>query len=168
MTFSINAEHTELTLDSSVIDELIADPTGQLLLVVYPTCESTGTEIEIETGDLVAGTYILNATELGMDTFDEGVYRFVLKYTNDTTVVTEDVLYFIWDDILCSIIKYYAAQNIDCLEKDSCEQNPVLWPYIHFDLLKSVHLCSNICHAEACSMWGMLSDLVGKESDCGC
>lgn len=168
MTFSINAGHTELTLDSSVIDELIADPTGQLLLVVYPTCESTGIEIEIETGDLTAGTYVLRADELSMTTFTEGVYRFVFKYTGDDDVVTEDSLYFIWENILCNIIKYYAAQNVDCLEKDSCEQNPVLWPYIHFDLLKNVHLCSNICHAEGCSMWDMLSSLVGKEVKCGC
>jgi hypothetical protein len=168
MTFLINAGSNQLTLGSDVIDELVADPTGQLLLTVYPTCESVGVEIEIETADLTAGDYVLLASALGVETFDEGAYRFVFKYTKSPDVVTESALYFIWNDILCNIIKYYAAQNIDCLEKSVCHDNLVLWPYIHFDLLKSVHLCSNVCHAEACSMWGMLSDLVGKEAKCGC
>lgn len=169
MTFTINDEHTELTLGSDVIEELVADPTGQLLLIVYPTCESTGTEIEITTGDLnVGNTYTLTSAALGMENFDEGVYRFVFKYTDSPTIVTESALYFIWDDILCNIIKYYANQNIECLEDNPCQDNVVLWPYIHFDLLKSVHLCPSVCHDEACGMWEMLSDLVGKEADCGC
>lgn len=168
MTFAINDDKTELTLSSTAIDALIADPTGQLLLIVYPTCESTGIEIEIASGDLTGSTYVLTPSALDLSTFTEGVYRFVLTYTKDSTQVTDDALYFMWSTILCNIIKYYGAQNITCLESKPCQDNEVLWPFIHFELLKSVHLCSNVCHAEGCSMWEMLSDLVGKEADCGC
>ena len=168
MTFVLNEGLTTLTLDTTIIDDLIANPGGSLSLVVYPTCESPGITIPILVGGLSAGTYVLNSSALGMSVFAEGPYRFVFKFINGSTVLIEDKIFLIYKDILCKIIKYYADKNITCLEESPCQDNVILWPYIHFDLLKQVHLCSIVCHAEACSMWKMLSDLVGKTVDCGC
>lgn len=169
MTFVMNNDFDELTIGSDVVDELVADPTGQLLLIVYPTCESTGITVEIQTGDLeVDNTYILNSSELGMsEKFDEGAYRFFFKFIGNDEVVTEDKLYFIHHDIDCKLVKFYGNQNIDCLDVN-CFEDFIIWPYIFFDLLKSIDRCSGICHKEGCSMWENLKDKVDQTVSCGC
>lgn len=155
MTLSINEDRTIITVKS----DLLSDFSGisEVLLKVKKDCEAVET-LTIEEGDVVnTDEFLVNAADLDLTEFAQGIWGFSLLQYDDSDVLTPEYRCILSNvDLTCKLAAYRNSTDNSLADK--------VLALGDYNILRDASECPSNCE-DYCTIYKNLVDVL-SETDC--
>lgn len=163
MTITVNSDCTSITIESTLVDAFVADPTLDFTITLTD-CESTSYDYTITADEITEGdTNILTITpdliiSASATEFPDGVFTVTLATDDDGTVAT---------DVQCMLVDC----DLECRVFDYQSENITSNIFQYYQALQLGENCDNCNCSGMCALYEKILNILDSnttDNDCGC